>query len=118
DNHLIAYLGHVHDPRALRALMFCLQKGVSGAATSLISAAEGLDKLSKADAAIAAKALQDVIEYIEVTKLRGGAAAHMSVDDNYVGWKALQARAGKVLLKVHKPDTAPIPTFDPLELDR
>jgi len=118
DNHLIAYLGHVHDPRALRALMFCLQKGVSGAATSLISAAEGLDKLSRADAAIAAKALQDVIEYIEVTKLRGGAAAHMSVDDNYVGWKALQARAGKVLLKVHKPDTAPIPTFDPLELDR
>ena len=43
---------------------------------------------------------------------------HMSKDNNYLGWKALQARAGKVLLKVHKPDTAPIPTFDPLELDR
>ena len=38
------------------------------------------------------------------------------VADGYV-WKALQARAGKVLLKVYKPGAAPIPEFDPLDLD-
>jgi hypothetical protein len=59
-----------------------------------------------------------VIEYIEVTRLRGGPQAHMDREDNYVGWKALQARAGKTLLKIHKPGAAPIPGFDSLELDR
>ena len=75
-------------------------------------------KSSAADSKIAAKALQDVIEYIEVTRLRGGIKAHMDKDDKYTEWKALQARAGKALLKFHKPETAPIPTFDGLDLDR
>jgi hypothetical protein len=35
----------------------------------------------------------------------------------YPMWKVLQARAGKALLKVHKPEEAPIEGFDPLELD-
>ena len=94
-----------------------MRKGVESAADSLVTSAEGMEKLSPADAKIAAKSLQDVIEYIEVTRLRGGVAAHMDKDDKYTVWKALQARAGKVLLKVHKPEEAPIPGFDPLELD-
>jgi hypothetical protein len=117
DGNLISYLGRIHEPRALAILVSCLRKGAD-AAGSLISSAEGMQKLSPADAEIAAKALQDVIEYIEVTRLRGGPQAHMAREDNYVGWKALQARAGKALLKFHKPGAAPIPTFDPLELDR
>jgi hypothetical protein len=117
DKRLVAYLGHIHEARALRALMYCLEKGVSSAADSLINSAEGMDKLSTADAKIAAKALQDVIEYIEVSRLRGGVAAHMDKDDKYTEWKILQARAGKVLLKVHKPGAAPIPGFDSLDLD-
>ncbi len=68
-----------------------------------------------ADAKIAAEAIQDVIEYIEVTQLRGGAEGKDWRD--YPKWKALQARAGKALLKVHKPEADPIPTFDPLDLD-
>jgi len=108
----------IHEARALKTLMFCLEKGFSGAAESLIANAVGMENLSPTDAKIAAKALQDVIEYIEVTRLRGGIKAHMDKDDNYTGWKALQARAGKVLLKIHKPETAPIPTFDSLDLDR
>jgi len=32
---------------------------------------------------LAAKSLQDVIEYIEVTRLRGGPTAHMKKEDNY-----------------------------------
>jgi hypothetical protein len=117
DGNLISYLGRIHEPRALAILVSCLRKGAD-AAGSLISSAEGMQKLSPADAEIAAKALQDVIEYIEVTRLRGGPQAHMAREDNYVGWKALQARAGKALLKFHKPGAAPIPGFDPLELDR
>lgn len=115
DRNLVQHLSHIPDARAMRALMFCLEKGVDSAAENLVTCAEGMDKLSPADSEIAAKALQDVIEYIEVTRLRGGISAHMSKDDNYVGWKEIQARAGKVLLKIHKPGEAPIPEFDPLE---
>ena len=97
--------------------MYCLEKGVESAAESLITNAEGMENLSPADAKIAAKSLQDVIEYIEVTRLRGGVSAHMNKEDNYTVWKTLQARAGKALLKVHQPETAPIPGFDPLDLD-
>jgi hypothetical protein len=118
DAGIIRYLGTIYEARALRALMFCLEKGVASAAQNLVSSAEGMEKLSPADSKIAAKALQDVIEYIEVTRLRGGAQAHMNKDDHYAAWKELQARAGKVLLKVHKPETAPIQGFDSLELDR
>jgi hypothetical protein len=118
EPRIVKLLGSIHEARALTTLMYCLEKGVSSAAESLIANAEGMDKLSPSDSKIAAKALQDVIEYIEVTRLRGGIKAHMDKDDNYTGWKALQARAGKVLLKIHKPETAPIPTFEGLDLDR
>ena len=118
EPRIVKLLGYIHEARALNSLMFCLRNGYSDAAESLITNAEGMENLSAADAKIAAKALQDVIEYIEVTRLRGGLKAHMNKDDNYVGWKALQARAGKVLLKIHKPEAAPIPTFDDLDLDR
>ena len=118
EPRIVKLLANIHEARALTTLMYCLEKGVSSAAQSLITNAEGMEKLAPADSKIATKALQDVIEYIEVTRLRGGIKAHMNKDDNYTGWKALQARAGKVLLKVHKPETAPIPTFDGLDLDR
>ena len=97
--------------------MYCLEKGVGSAAESLIANAEGMPKLSPEDSKIAAKSLRDVIESIEVTRLRGGPEAHMKKEDDYYGWKSLQARAGKVLLKVHKPEVAPIPAFDPLDLE-
>jgi HEAT repeat protein len=115
DKRLITYIGHIHEARALKTLMYCLRKGVSTAAESLISSAEGMDKLSAADGKIAAKSLQDVIEYIEVTQLRGGVAGKDFRD--YPVWKLLQSRAGKVLLKVHKPELAPIDGFDALDLD-
>ena len=117
DKRLISFLANVHEARALRALMYCLEKGVESAAESLVKNAEGMGKLSPKDGKIAAKSLRDVIEYIEVTWLRGGVEAHMKKEDNYYGWKALQARAGKALLKVHKPEAAPIPEFDPLDLE-
>ena len=115
DLRMVKYLGHIHEARAMKTLMYCLRKGISTAANSLITVAEGLKNPSTADSQIAAKALQDVIEYIEVTHLRGGVAGK---DYRfYPKWKLLQARAGKVLLKVHKPEEAEIEGFDPLELD-
>ncbi len=74
-----------------------------------------MGKLSAADSKIAAESLQDLIEYIEVTQLRGGVSGKDFRE--YPVWKSLQARAGKVLLKVHKPQEAPIEGFDPLELE-
>ena len=117
DRKLISYLGKIHEARALRALMYCLEKGVSHAAEALVTSAEGLKDLSNKDSEIAAKAIRDVMEYMEVTHLRGGITAHMRKEDNYLGWQALQARAGKALLKVKQPDRAPIPTFNDLDLD-
>lgn len=118
DERIVNYLSHIHEARALRALMFCLEKGVVSAAENLITGAEAMNNLSPADSEIAAKALQGVIEYIEVTRLRGGVQAHMMKDDKYTVWKALQARAGKALLKLHKPGKGPIPEIDPLDLDQ
>lgn len=117
DKRLIRYLDRVHEARALRALMYCLRNGVGEAAESLITNAEGLENLSPEDSKVAAKAIRDVMEYIEVSHLRGGVEAHMKKEDNYPYWKGLQARAGRVLLKVHKPDAAPIPGFDDTDLD-
>lgn len=118
EPRIIQLLGTIHEARALRALMFCLEKGVGSAAQSIVANAEGMEKLSPADAKIAAETLPQLIEYIEVSHLRGGIKAHMGKDDKYTEWKSLQARAGKSLLKFHKPETAPIPTFDGLDLDR
>jgi hypothetical protein len=116
DDRIITYLGYVHEARALRILMYCLQKGKSNAAESLIRNAEGLRKLSPADTDIAVQSLKDVIEYIEITHLRGGPMAHSDVSDRYPMWKSLQARAGKTLIKLRKPEKDPIRGFDPLEL--
>jgi hypothetical protein len=117
DTNLVGYLSHIPEARAMRALMFCLRKGVTPAAENLVKCAESMENLPPADAKIAAKALQDVIEYIEVTRLRGGIEAHMDKDDKYLEWKALQARAGKALLKFHKPEAAPIEGFDTLLIE-
>lgn len=112
---VISFLGKIHEARSLRALMYCLEKGVRRAADSLVTCAEGMGKLSSADSKIAAKAVRDVMEYIEVTQLRGGIDGKDFRE--YPRWKALQIRAGKALLKIHKPEAAPIPSFDPLDLE-
>jgi len=118
EPRIIKLLSTIHEARALKALLFCLEKGVAPAAASIVANAEGMEKLSPADNKVAVETLRQLIEYIEITRLRGGAKAHMDKDDNYMEWKELQARAGKALLKFHKPETAPIPAFDALELDR
>ena len=115
DRRLIQFLSNVHHARALRTLMDCLKRGYSGAAESLISNAERAEGYSPQDTKIAAQALEDIIEYIEVTQLRGGPKDKDFRE--YPKWKSLQARAGKVLLKVYQPEAEPIPTFDLLDFE-
>ncbi len=119
DSRMIQYLGHVYTGSSIQLLFDVMQTSdkTNLAATSIISAAEGMQDPPADEARIAADALTQVIEFIEVNYLRGGMQAHMAKEDNYLGWKNLQARAGKVLLKVHKPEAAPIPTFDDMDLD-
>jgi len=118
DARLITYLGHIHTGRAIRTLAELMKEGSTAlAAKSIIAAAEGMNNPPAAEAKIAADALAQVIEYIEVSYLRGGVAAHMSKEGDYAGWKATQARAGKALLKVHRPGKEPVSGFDDSMLD-
>jgi hypothetical protein len=115
---IIAYLGKVHTGRSVQTLFEVMKGGSAPAASSaIISAADGMEKSSEEERKIAAEALAGVIEYIEVRYLRGGPSAHMGKDDNYVGWKSLQATAGKTMLKIHKPKQAAMPKFDDKDLD-
>jgi hypothetical protein len=84
-------------------------------AESVIANAEAMQDLPPADAKIVAKALQDVMEFIEVTQLRGGVDGKDYRE--YPGAKALQARAGKALVRFHKPEAAPITGFKDGDLD-
>jgi hypothetical protein len=118
DPRFIAYLGKIHTGRSLKTLYEVMKSGSAAlAAPAIISAADSMEKAPEAERAIAAEALTSVIEYIEVTKLRGGYAAQSAKEDNYAGWKTIQAEAGRALLKVHKPKAAPIPAFNDKDLD-
>jgi HEAT repeat protein len=118
DGRLISYLGKIHTGRSLQLLVEVMKSGSAPlAAKVIISAVDGMEKQPEAERAIAADALIGVIEYVEVTKLRGGFAAHTKDGDDYVGWKSFQAQAGKAMLKFHKPKAAPIPTFNEKDLD-
>jgi Family of unknown function (DUF6288)/HEAT repeats len=118
DASLINYLGKIHTGRALKALYEVMKKSNTDlAALSIINAAGNMEKKPESERAIAAEVLTSVIEYIEVTKLRGGYAAHSMKEDNYAGWKTTQAMAGQALLRVHKPQDAPIPVFNDKDLD-
>jgi hypothetical protein len=115
DGSLIDFLTYIHSARALRSLLYCLENGVGDAAEALIENAETTPGYSPADSKIAAEALRNVIEFIEVTELRGGVEGKKW--KHYPHWKALQARAGKALLKVYQPESEPIPNFDILDFE-
>ena len=115
DGRLVAYLGTMGSPRAMPILVDQLRKGAGASADSVIANAEAMKDLSPADAKIVSQALQDVMEFIEVTYLRGGAEGKDFRE--YPKWKSLQARAGKALVKFHKPEATPILGFQELDID-
>lgn len=116
DYRLIAFMGKIHTGRSVQALLEIMKVGsTEDAAESIIGAAEGMEHAPEADRKMAVDALTEVIQYIEVTQLRGGVSEKDPLQ--YPRWKVLQTRAGKALLKLHKPGQAPIHGFDNVDLD-
>ena len=115
DTRLVTFLGRMGSPRAMPLLVNELRKGFKPAAESVVTNAEAMNNLPPADAAIVAQALRDVMEYLEVTVLRGGPDGKDFRE--YPVAKALQARAGQALVKVHKPEAAPIQGFQGIDID-
>jgi hypothetical protein len=129
DRLLITFLGRVYTGESVRLLFDVMKKeravgkylnSTEIAAKSIIACAEGIRNPTKSDSAIASDVMTDVIEFIEVTHLRGGSKAHVKEKNDaavYAGWKGLQSRAAQALLKFHKPEETAIPEFDDLDLD-
>ena len=114
---IVTYLGHLHSGRSARILQRCMRLGgvTSIAAESIIAATTGMENAPEADRKLAATALIDAIEYIDVTHIRGGGMANDP--KSYAIWKARSAQAGKNLLKLDKPVDNPIPEFGETDLD-
>jgi hypothetical protein len=131
DPKLISFFGRVHTAPSMKLLYDVMKKGgdqyfykqgtaTEVAAKAVIACAERIEKPSKADSALAAEVLTDLVEFIEVTHLRGGHKVHVKRHTDaapYMMWQGLQARAGQALLKFHKPKEQKIPTFDDVDLD-
>ncbi len=123
NESMTAYLGTVRSGRSAQILQRVMRQGgvTTTAAESIISATSGMEKATPADRKLAAAALIDAIEFIEVSYLRGGVAAVLKKDKYaqgaYARWKSLSAQAGKNLLKLDNPGKPPLAEFNDLDLD-
>jgi len=122
DKSTITYLGGIRSGRCAYILQRTMRRGETDtAAKAIIAATSDLSGASAADRKLGAAALIDTIEFIEVTQLRGGVQERLKIDPKayatYPIWKALSAQAGKNLLKLDKPEKAPLPDFNDLDLD-
>lgn len=122
DKSTVRYLGCIRSGRCASILQRTMRRGdPETAAMSIIAATSDLSKATEADRKLGAGALIDTIEFIEVTQLRGGVAEALKKRKEaraaYPRWKSLSAQAGKNLLKLDKPGTAPLPEFNDLDLD-
>jgi HEAT repeat protein len=122
NKSMVAYLGTVHTGRSTQVLQRVMRQGgvTKTAATSIIEATGNMETAPAKERELAAAALIDAIEYIEVNYLRGGVAVRLQDPDaakSYAYWKTLSAQAGKHLLKLDKPEEVPIPEFNELDLD-
>ncbi len=120
NDRIVSFLSRVHTGQAIQLLYDVMKMNPETSAKSIIASAEGIRLPTKLDSQIASEVLADVIEYIEVTHLRGGMTEQVQdwrESMGYMEWKGLQARAGQALLRFHKPDKTPIPEFDDIDLD-
>jgi HEAT repeat protein len=119
----IAYLGRIRTGRCAYILQDAMRRGApSSAGMAIVEATRDLSDSTKKDREYAEKALVDVIEFIEVTYIRGTAEDYVKKTKDeqmaYMRWKSISAQAGKNLLKLtqnKEPD--PLPEFDDTDLD-
>jgi HEAT repeat protein len=123
DDQTIDYLGRIKTGRCAYILQDAMRRGApASAGQAIVEATRDLSSASDRDRAFAEKALVDVIEFIEVTYIRGTAEdyldKHIDARRRYVAWKTISAQAGKNLLKLtqHK-EPEPLPEFDDSDLD-
>ena len=85
-----------------------------------MSCLELFEAKSKADARLAREVVTQLIEYIEVQHLRGGADKHVKEwrqAAGYAEWKGMQSRAAAILLTLGDTQEADVPSIDDPDLD-
>jgi hypothetical protein len=122
DESVVQFLGHVHSGRSAQVLQRVMRQGgvTDMAAESIIACTSRMEAAKAGDKKLAAAALIDAIEFIEVTQLRGGLEARLKdpqIAGLYAKWKALSAQAGRNLLKIDNPGKPPLTEFNDLDLD-
>ena len=122
DESVVRFLGHVHSGRSAQVLQRVMRQGgvTDTAAESIIACTSRMEAAKAGDKKLAAAALIDAIEFIEVTQLRGGLEARLKdpqIAGLYAKWKALSAQAGRNLLKIDNPGKPPLTEFNDLDLD-
>lgn len=125
DMGLIAYLGRrVHTGPSVRLLFDVMKEQRSDTdkvMEAIIECAEGIKNPSKRDNEVVADVLTQVIEYIDVTKLRGGLTAEKKESVKalaaYDEAEAQMVKAGKLLERFARPEEADMPEFDNSDID-
>ena len=116
NDSIISYMGRIKSGRCAYLLQRSLrQKASTATVQSIINATTDIPNPTPSDRKLGASALIDLIEFIEVNHLRGGGLKNDP--KAYANWKALSIRAGKNLIKLDKPEEAPLPEFNDLDLD-
>jgi len=129
SSELVDFLGWIPTAQSLELLMEVMKSGKGAgrasenrdtAVKSMMECLELFEAESKADAGLAREVVTQLIEYIEVTHLRGGADKHVKGwrdAHGYAAWKAMQSRAAAILLTLGDTDEADTPSLDDPDLD-
>ncbi|MFK7790786.1 MAG: HEAT repeat domain-containing protein, partial [Phycisphaeraceae bacterium] len=119
----LEYLGRIKTGRCAYILQDAMRRGApASAGQAIVEATADLSNASKKDKQLGESALVDVIEFIEVTYIRGTAEdyldKHVDAQRRYIRWKTISAQAGKNLLKLtNSKEPEPLPEFDDSDLD-
>jgi HEAT repeat protein len=129
SSELVTFLGWVPTGQSLELLRDVMKSGKGDgkaaenrdhAVKSLMNCLEVLHSPSKKEASIAREVVTQLVEYIEVTHLRGGAAKHVKGwrdAGGYAEWKAMQSRAAALLLTLGDTKETDTPSLEDPDLD-
>jgi HEAT repeat protein len=123
SDELVTFLGWVPTAQSLDLLFSAMTAAKSDrdhVVKSIMGCLELFETESKADTRLAREVVAQLIEYIEVKHLRGGADTHVKEwrqARGYAQWKAMQSRAAAILLTLGDTREADVPGLDDPDLD-
>jgi len=123
SEELVTFLGWVPTAQSLDLLFEVMTSGKCNrdhVVKSIMGCLELFEVSSKADARLAREVVTQLIEYIEVKHLRGGADKHVKdwrQASGYAAWKGMQSRAAAILLTLGDTKEADTPSLDDPDLD-